>query len=112
MGRASGESFGQPCVCWQLQDGGDNSDVESKYQQKGKSDNQHTEYIDHHLIHKDVSTSPFEQWRNVTEEMIDCVGATERQSENLACLAHLYRSTADPGGNHQADADLGAMTRG
>lgn len=42
----------RPCVCWQLKDGGDNSDIESKYQQKGNSDKRYTKYIDHHLIHK------------------------------------------------------------
>ena len=44
--------------------------------------------------------------------MIDCVGATERQRENLACLAYLDWGTTNPGGNHQLDADLGDHDQG
>ena len=44
--------------------------------------------------------------------MIDCVGATERQRENLACLAYLDWNSTDPGGNHQPDADLRAHDQG
>ena len=44
--------------------------------------------------------------------MIDCVGVTERQRENLACLAYLDWGTTNPGGNHQPDADLGVHDQG
>ena len=38
--------------------------------------------------------------------------STERQRENLVCLAYLDWSATDPGGNHQPEADLGAHDQG
>ena len=103
---AGGESLCSSRCWWQLQDDGGDSTVGAKYQQKSDHDKQHSNFKDQHLTQKHVPTGQLQYWRNVTEIVIDLVGPTKGQRENLACLPYLNRNTSDPAGSHQLNTDL------
>ena len=106
MRRAGGESLCSSHCRRQLQDGGGDSTVGAKYQQKRDRDKQHSNCEDQHLVQKRVPTGQLQYRGDVTEVVIDLVGSTKGQRENLACLPYLSRNASGPAGSHQLDTGL------
>ena len=103
---AGGESLCSSCCQWQLQDGEGDSTVGAKNQQKRDHDKKHRNRKDQHLVQNIVPTGQLQYWGDVTEVMIDLVGPTKGQRENLARLPYLNWNSSDSAGSHQLDMGL------
>lgn len=76
-----------------LQDVGDDAGIGYQDETKWCKDDQHCGYNDLLFIQRSGSAGEHDEWRNITEEVVNLLGPTKRQCEHPSCLHHRHSVT-------------------
>ena len=95
MGGAGGEGFSLAISRWDLQDGADNEAIRDADEDQRHNKHQDTTDEDDQLVDVGFSTGKSDDWGDVTEVVVDPVGATEREAEDQRCCHQRYQEATD-----------------
>jgi len=105
MGGAGVEGF-VPAVCpVDPQDGAEDAGVGDSNAQEGAGLYKAAEGEEQHLAGARAGAGELQQWGNVTEEMVDYIGAAERQRECERCVHQRGQTPAEISPSYHGGAD-------
>ena len=95
MGGTGGEGFSLAISRWDLQDGADNEAIRDTDEDQRHNKHQDTTDEDDQLVDVGFSTGKSDDWGDVTEVVVDPIGATEREAEDQRCSHQRYQEATD-----------------